>query len=489
MRPEKALIFELGSPGREGFSLPASDVPRQDLAELLPPKCLRTKGLDLPQVSEGEAVRHYVELSRRNFGVDSGFYPLGSCTMKYNPKINEEIASLAGFARTHPYQPERLSQGALQMLYEIDEGLSELTGMERVTVQPAAGAQGELTGLMLIRAYHEHRGDKRTTVICPDSAHGTNPASAAMAGYKVVEIPSTEKGLVDLDALKAALDEDVAALMLTNPNTLGLFEVDIHKIAQLVHEVGGLLYYDGANLNAVMGHARPGDMGFDVVHLNLHKTLSTPHGGGGPGSGAVGVKKELVPFLPVPVVEKKQDDYFLNYDLPLTIGKVQGFYGNFGVALKAYVYMRQLGADGLKDASSYAVLNANYVRHLLKDDYWLPHDYGPCKHEFVLSAKNLKDKYGVRTLDIAKRLIDHGVHPPTVYFPLIVDEALMIEPTETESQQTLDEFVAAMKAIAREAASDPEVVLSAPHTSVVGRLDEVKAARHLVLRRQKEPAS
>ncbi|NMA55726.1 MAG: aminomethyl-transferring glycine dehydrogenase subunit GcvPB [Firmicutes bacterium] len=485
MRREKALIFELGSPGREGFSLPASDVPEREPADLIPSTFLRERAPDLPQVSEGEAVRHYVELSRRNFGVDSGFYPLGSCTMKYNPKINEDVAALPGFAQLHPYQPEELSQGMLQMLYELDQYLAELTGMDRVTVQPAAGAQGELTGLMLIRAYHEHRGDKRRTVICPDSAHGTNPASAAMSGYKVLEIPSTKQGLVDVKALEEALDEDVAALMLTNPNTLGLFEVDIPKIAELVHKVGGLLYYDGANLNAIMGHARPGDMGFDVVHLNLHKTLSTPHGGGGPGSGAVGVKKDLVPFLPVPVVEKVQDKYSLNYDLPHSIGKVQGFYGNVGVALKAYTYMLQMGAAGLKQASSDAVLNANYVRHLLKNDYWLPHDYGPCKHEFVLSAKNLKDKYGVRTLDIAKRLIDHGVHPPTVYFPLIVDEALMIEPTETESKQTLDEFIEVMKAIAKEAATNPEVVLEAPHTSVVGRLDEVKAARQLVLRRQK----
>lgn len=485
MRKEKALIFELGSSGREGFSLPASDVPEQDLADLIPPSFLRETAPDLPEVSEGEAVRHYVELSRRNFGVDNGFYPLGSCTMKYNPKINEDVAALPGFAQVHPYLPKELSQGALQVLYELDQYLSEITGMDRVTVQPAAGAHGELTGLMLIRAYHNNRGNNRTTVICPDSAHGTNPASAAMAGFKVLTIPSNDKGLVDLEALKAALDEDVAALMLTNPNTLGLFEVDIHEIADLVHQVGGLLYYDGANLNAVMGHARPGDMGFDVVHLNLHKTFSTPHGGGGPGSGAVGVKKELIPFLPVPVVEKEQDRYTLSYDVPLSIGKVQGFYGNFGTALKAYTYIRQMGGRGLRQASSDAVLNANYVRHLLKDAYLLPHGDGPCKHEFVLSAKNFKDKYGVRTLDIAKRLIDYGVHPPTVYFPLIVDEGLMIEPTETESKQTLDEFVQVMKAIAKEAATDPESVLSAPHTTVVGRLDEVKAARHLVLRREK----
>ncbi|MGI6574754.1 MAG: aminomethyl-transferring glycine dehydrogenase subunit GcvPB [bacterium] len=481
MRRGKALIFELGRPGRVGFSLPQCDVPKQEVSQLIPPQMLRKETPDLPEVSEGEAVRHYVELSTRNHGVDSGFCPLGSCTMKYNPKVNEEIASLPGFTQLHPYQPENLSQGALGLLWEMEQLLAEITGMDRVTMQPVAGAHGELTGLMLIQAYHAQRGDKRTKVICPDSAHGTNPASATMAGFELVTIKSNARGLVDLEALKAALDEDVAALMLTNPNTLGLFEAEIKEIADAVHAVGGLLYYDGANLNAIMGYARPGDMGFDVVHLNLHKTFATPHGGGGPGSGPVGIKDSLAPFLPVPVVEKVGGKYCLNYDLPHSIGKVHGFYGNFNVIVKAYCYIRQMGAQGLKQASTDAVINANYLRHLLKDDYDLPKGGIPCKHEFVLSGRKQKKATGVTTADIAKRLLDFGIHPPTIYFPLIVEEALMIEPTETESKETLDRFVGVMKAIAREAETEPEKVKNAPHTTPVGRLDEVTAARNPVV--------
>lgn len=486
MRREKALIFEMGRPGRVGFSLPQCDVPEKESSQLIPAQLLRESPPQLPEVSEGEAVRHYVELSTRNHGVDSGFYPLGSCTMKYNPKVNETIAALPGFSLLHPYQGEDLSQGALGLLWETEQLLAELTGMDYVTMQPAAGAHGELTGLLLIQAYHSSRGEKRTKVICPDSAHGTNPASAAMAGFDLVTVKSNERGLVDLDALKEVLDEDVAGLMLTNPNTLGLFEAEIKEIAAAVHAVGGLLYYDGANLNAIMGYSRPGDMGFDVVHLNIHKTLGTPHGGGGPGSGPVGIKKSLAPFLPVPVVEKGADAYHLNYDLPETIGKVHGFYGNFNVVVKAYSYIRQMGAEGLKQASTDSVINANYLRHLLKEDYYLPHDEIPCKHEFVISALWQKKATGVGAADIAKRLLDFNIHPPTVYFPLIVEEALMIEPTETESKETLDRFVAIMKQIAREAETEPEKIKGAPLTTPVGRLDEVTAARNPIIAWKRE---
>jgi len=478
MRKEKALLFELGRPGRRGASLPPVDVPEKPLEELLPPEMQRETPLDLPELSEGEVMRHFTELSHRNFGVDSGFYPLGSCTMKYNPKINEEVAAFPGFTHLHPYQDDATVQGALELFYLAEQGLKEVTGMDRISFQPAAGAHGELTGLMVILAYHRSRGEKRKKVLVPDSAHGTNPATITMAGCKAVEIPSDERGLVDLEALKQNVDEDTAGLMLTNPNTLGLFEEDIDQIARVVHDVGGLLYYDGANLNAVMGYARPGDMGFDVVHLNLHKTFSTPHGGGGPGSGSVGVKEKLIPFLPYPVLGKDgEGNYYWNHDLPQSIGKIHSFYGNFTVAVKAYTYLRMMGAPGLKQVSRDAVLNANYLMNRLKDYYYLKYQR-TCKHEFVISARQIKKNYGVGTADVAKALLDYGFHPPTVYFPLIVEEPLMVEPTETESKETLDDFAEAMKKIVSLAQKDPEQVTSAPHNTVVGRLDELTAARY-----------
>ncbi len=481
MREAKALLFELSKKGRQGYSLPACDVPEKPLEDLLPAPMRRQEALKMPELSEVEVIRHYTALSRRNFGVDTGFYPLGSCTMKYNPKINEETAALPGFAFLHPLQDEGTLQGALELLYLAEEGLKEVTGMDRVSLQPVAGAHGELTGLMVIQAYHRARGEgERNKVIVPDSAHGTNPATATMAGYEVVQIPSNEQGLVDVEALKAALGPDTAALMLTNPNTLGLFEEDILKIARLVHEAGGLLYYDGANLNAVMGFARPGDMGFDVVHLNLHKTFATPHGGGGPGSGAVGVKARVAPFLPVPTVEKEGDRFYLDYDRPQSIGKVHSFYGNFGVVIKAYTYLRMMGGAGLKQASADAVLNANYLMCRLKKTYHLGHDRH-CKHEFVLSARE-QAKKGAGAGDIAKALLDYGFHPPTVYFPLIVEEALMVEPTETEGKETLDDFAAALERIASDIREDPEKVRMSPYRTPVGRLDEVKAVKDLKVR-------
>jgi glycine dehydrogenase subunit 2 len=400
--------------------------------------------------------------------------------MKYNPKINEDVARFPGFAKIHPYQDETSIQGALELLYNLQNDLAEVTGMDRVTLQPAAGAHGEWTGLMMIRAYHESRGEQRTKVIVPDSAHGTNPASATVAGFETITIKSLPNGLVDLDALRAVVGPDTAALMLTNPNTVGLFEKDIVEIANIVHDAGGLLYYDGANANAILGIARPGDMGFDVVHLNLHKTFSTPHGGGGPGAGPVGVKEKLVPFLPTPMIARRTDGtFFLDSDYPQSIGRVKGFYGNFGILVRAYTYIRTLGPDGLRKVSEYAVLNANYMMRRLAPYYDLAFDTH-CKHEFVLSGKKHK-KHGVRTLDIAKRLLDFGYHPPTVYFPLIVEECIMIEPTETESKETLDQFIDTMIQIAQEAEQSPEIVLNAPHTTVVTRLDEALAARKPVL--------
>jgi len=477
---DKALIFEMSKAGRIAYSLPACDVPEVDIEQLLPASMIRSKPAELPEVSELDLMRHYTQLSHRNHGVDSGFYPLGSCTMKYNPKINEDVARYPGFAHLHPYQPESMVQGALELLYNLQKDLAEITGMDSVTLQPAAGAQGEWTGLMLIRAYHESRGEKRTKVIVPDSAHGTNPASATVAGFETVTIPSDERGLVSIEALRQAVGPDTAALMLTNPNTLGLFEENIVEIAKIVHDAGGLLYYDGANANAILGYSRPGDMGFDVVHLNLHKTFTTPHGGGGPGAGPVGVKKILEPFLPKPMVIKDGDQYKLEYDIPESIGRVKGFYGNFGILVRAYTYILTMGGEGLKRVSENAVLNANYMMRKLQPYYDLPYDR-VCKHEFVLSGKRQK-KLGVRTLDIAKRLLDFGYHPPTVYFPLIVEECLMIEPTETESKETLDQFIEVMIQIAKEAEESPEVVQEAPHKTVVGRLDEVTAARKPVLR-------
>lgn len=477
---EKKLIFELSKPGRKAYSLPACDVPEREAAGLVPREYLREADALLPEVSEVDAVRHFVGLSRRNHGVDSGFYPLGSCTMKYNPKINEDMARLPGFARVHPYQRMETAQGCLELLYRLDGMLSEITGMERISLQPAAGAHGEMTGLMIIKAYHEHRGEgKRKKILVPDTAHGTNPASAAMIGFEVVQVKSDQRGNVDLDALKAVMNDEIAGLMLTNPSTLGLFEENICEIARIVHGAGGLLYYDGANANAILGICRPGDMGFDVVHLNLHKTFSTPHGGGGPGAGPVGVKKELVPFLPGPVIESDGSKYTLDHERPLSIGRVKSFHGNFGVAARAYAYILSMGAEGLRSVSETAVLNANYIMNRLKEHFLLPYDR-VCMHEFVLSAQKQKEK-GVAALDIAKRLLDFGYHPPTIYFPLIVREAMMIEPTETESRETLDEFIEAMLLIAKEAEEDPEKVKGAPYTTPISRLDEAKAARSPVL--------
>jgi glycine dehydrogenase subunit 2 len=481
---DQTLIFELSTPGRIGYSLPEMDVPELELSGLLPEGYLRVEEPELPEVSELDIMRHYTALSRRNHGVDSGFYPLGSCTMKYNPKINENVARFNGFAHVHPLQDESSVQGALELLYDLQQHLIEITGMDEVTLQPAAGAHGEWTGLMMIRAYHEANGDlKRTKVIVPDSAHGTNPASATVAGLETITVKSNEYGLVDLEDLRRVVGEDTAALMLTNPNTLGLFEENIIEMAEIVHAAGGKLYYDGANLNAVLSKARPGDMGFDVVHLNLHKTFTGPHGGGGPGSGPVGVKADLIPFLPKPVIAKRGEEYVFDYDRPQSIGRVKPFYGNFGINVRAYTYIRSMGPDGLKAVTEYAVLNANYMMRRLAEYYDLPFDKH-CKHEFVLSGRRQK-KLGVRTLDIAKRLLDFGYHPPTIYFPLNVEECIMIEPTETESKETLDSFVDIMIQIAKEVEENPEIVQEAPHTTVVGRMDEATAARKPILKYQK----
>lgn len=483
-KENQPLIFEVSTPGRVGYSLPEFDVPEVDLQELLPEGYIREEEAELPEVSELDIMRHYTALSRRNHGLDSGFYPLGSCTMKYNPKINENVARFNGFAQLHPLQDESSIQGALELMYDLQEHLTEITGMDAVTLQPAAGAHGEWTGLMLIRAYHEANGDSaRTKVIVPDSAHGTNPASAVVAGFEAVTVKSNDQGLVDLEDLRKVVGPDTAALMLTNPNTLGLFEEHILEMAEIVHGAGGKLYYDGANFNAVLSKARPGDMGFDVVHLNLHKTFTGPHGGGGPGSGPVGVKADIIPFLPKPVVVKSGEQYVLDYDRPQSIGRVKLFYGNFGINVRAYTYIRSMGPDGLKAVTEYAVLNANYMMRRLAPYYDLPFDKH-CKHEFVLSGKRQK-KLGVRTLDIAKRLLDFGYHPPTIYFPLNIEECIMIEPTETESKETLDNFIEAMIQIAKEAEENPEIVQEAPHTTVIGRLDETLAARKPVLHYQK----
>ncbi|MFT9845999.1 aminomethyl-transferring glycine dehydrogenase subunit GcvPB [Aneurinibacillus sp. REN35] len=483
---DKALIFEMSRPGRIAYSIGACDVPQVAAESIVPKAYLRQTPPELPEVSELQLMRHYTELSNRNHGIDSGFYPLGSCTMKYNPKINEDVARYPGFAKIHPYQAEETVQGGLQVLYDLQNELAEITGMDEVTLQPAAGAQGEWSALMMIRAYHESRGEKRTKVIIPDTAHGTNPASASVAGLETVTIGSDEHGLVNVEELRQAVGPDTAALMLTNPNTLGLFEEHIVEIASIVHEAGGLLYYDGANANAILGIVKPGDMGFDVVHLNLHKTFTGPHGGGGPGAGPVGVKKQLVPFLPRPQVVKEEGKYRLNYDIPQSIGRIKAFYGNYGILLRAFVYIRSNGPEGLLRVSQEAVLNANYMMRKLAPYYDVPYDR-VCKHEFVLSGRRQK-KLGVRTLDIAKRLLDFGYHPPTIYFPLIVEECMMIEPTETESKETLDEFIEAMIRIAKEAEENPEIVQEAPHTTLLSRLDEVKAARKPVLRYKKEDA-
>jgi glycine dehydrogenase subunit 2 len=481
---DQTLIFEISKPGRIGYSLPTLDIPEISQEELIPSEFIRKNDADLPEVSELDIMRHYTALSKRNHGVDSGFYPLGSCTMKYNPKMNESAARLNGFAHIHPLQSESSVQGALELMYDLQEHLIEITGMDEVTLQPAAGAHGEWTGLMMIRAFHEANGDTvRTKVIVPDSAHGTNPASATVAGFDTITVKSNEDGLVDLEDLKRVVGEDTAALMLTNPNTLGLFEENILEMAQIVHEAGGKLYYDGANLNAVLSQARPGDMGFDVVHLNLHKTFTGPHGGGGPGSGPVGVKKDLIPYLPKPVLVKTEEGFTFDYNRPDSIGRVKPYYGNFGINVRAYTYIRSMGPDGLKAVTEYAVLNANYMMRKLAPFFDLPYDRH-CKHEFVLSGRRQK-KLGVRTLDIAKRLLDFGYHPPTIYFPLNVEECIMIEPTETESKETLDSFIDAMIQIAKETEENPEIVQDAPHTTVIKRLDETKAARKPILRYQK----
>ncbi|HCL4437482.1 glycine dehydrogenase [Clostridium botulinum] len=484
MKDYNKVIFELSSEGRKGYRLPNLDVPEVELSKLLPKNLLREDEIDLPEVSEVDVVRHYTALSNKNYTVDNGFYPLGSCTMKYNPKINEDIAALSGFSKIHPLQDENISQGALELMYDLKGKLCEITGLDDFTLQPAAGAHGEYTGLLIIKAYHEKRGDtKRTKIIVPDSAHGTNPASASVAGFDIVEIKSGEDGRVSIEELKKVLNDEIAGLMLTNPSTLGLFEKDIKLISELVHEAGGLLYYDGANLNAIMGIARPGDMGFDVCHLNMHKTFSTPHGGGGPGSGPVGVKKHLAKFLPVPTVEKENDKFILDYNRPDSLGKIRSLYGNFGVMVKAYTYILTMGKEGLKAASENAVLNANYIKESLRDYYNIGKD-DICKHEVILSTLK-ENPHHIATLDIAKRLIDYGVHPPTVYFPLIIEEALMIEPTESESKETVDEFIDAMKKIAVEAKENPELLHEAPVNAPVRRLDQVKAARKPILKWQK----
>lgn len=479
------MIFELSKKGRKAYSLPSLDVEDIDVSEYLPEGYIRKDEIEFPEVSELDLVRHYTLLSKKNYSIDSGFYPLGSCTMKYNPKINEDMAANPKFSRLHPLQDESTVQGALEVMYRTQEALKEITGMDAFTLQPAAGAHGELTGLMIIKKYHEVRNDtKRRKIIVPDSAHGTNPASVTVAGFEAVEIPSMKDGSVSIEALKAVLDDETAGLMLTNPSTLGLFEKNITELAELVHAAGGLLYYDGANMNAIMGIARPGDMGFDVLHLNLHKTFSTPHGGGGPGSGPVGVKAHLACHLPVPVVARKNDGYFLDHGIGQSIGRIKNFFGNFGVVLRAYSYILSMGSDGLKEASTNAVLNANYIKESLKNEYKVAIDE-TCMHEVVFAGIKDKDT-GVTTLEIAKRLIDYGFHPPTIYFPLIVDSSIMVEPTETESIETMDEFIEAMKSIAREARENPELLHSAPHNSPVRRLDEVKAARSPKLRWKRE---
>jgi len=473
------LTFDLSKPGRTACSLPPRDVPAAEL----PPQFLRRE-LNLPELSQVDIVRYFLTLSRLNYGVDSGFYPLGSCTMKYNPKVHEELACLPGFDGLHPLQPLETVQGALALMYDLQRWLAEITGLDAASLAPAAGAQGELTGILMIKAYLADRGEEgRRRVLVPDSAHGTNPATAAMGGFEVVTVASDSQGNTDMQALASALDDGVAALMLTLPNTLGLFEPNIGRIAEMLHRKEALLYGDGANLNALLGRARFGDMGFDIVHLNMHKTFSTPHGGGGPGSGPVVVKGHLAPYLPTPVVGK-DDGGFVLATPEHSIGRVGLFYGHFGVLVRAYAYLRTLGAEGLRQVSESAVLNANYVLARLRQAYHLPYDRR-CMHEAVFSGSRQRAK-GVRTWDIAKRLIDYGFHPPTVYFPLIVDEALMIEPTETESKEALDAFCDALLAIAREAQEEPQVVKEAPHTAPIGRLDEATAARRPVLRWRRE---
>jgi len=477
---DQALIFERSRPGARGSRTPALDVPARGVDALIPAGLRRSEAPLLPEVSEPEVVRHFTNLSVLNHHVDKDLYPLGSCTMKYNPKINDRIASMPGFAQLHPLSPPEDLQGALALMKELEGALSEITGLPHVSTQPAAGAQGELTCMLMARAYHLDRGEDRDEVIIPDSAHGTNPASVRIAGMKAVEIKSNAKGLVDLDALRAVCGPKTAAMMLTNPNTLGLFETAIEEIAKIVHDAGGLLYLDGANMNALTGIVRPGDMGFDMMHLNLHKTFSTPHGGGGPGAGPIAVRDDLGPYLPSPWIVAEPDGTFrLDHTPPKSVGRVHSFAGNFGVLVRALVYIHSLGRDGLAEMSHNAILNANYLLARLNKDYQASHP-GPCMHEFVLSAVRQK-KLGVRASDISKRLLDFGIHAPTTYFPLIVEEALMIEPTEAESKDSLDRFIVAMTAIALEARDEPEKVKGAPYTTPVARPDEARAARNLKL--------
>ena len=483
------LMFEMSSPGRTGFSLPDDDVP----AAPLPAGLTREQAPEgMPELSEPDVVRHFTRLSNENYSIDGGFYPLGSCTMKYNPRVHEDVAIMPGFAAIHPQQPPETVQGALEVMYGLQEMLATITGMDAVALQPGAGAHGEFTGILLIRAYLLAQGEReRDTVLVPDSAHGTNPATATTAGFKIISLKSNERGVVDLEQLSANLSNKTVGMMLTVPNTVGLFEPDILEISERVHRAGGQMYGDGANLNALVGHIRPGDLGFDVMHINLHKTFTTPHGGGGPGSGPIAVKAHLAPFRPGPVIERVGEGEAAVYRPVMpekSIGRVKAFYGNGGMFWRAYTYIRQLGLPGLREVSENALLNANYVRVQLKDTYWLPHDQ-LCMHEVVLSGRKLAQETGIKTLDIAKRLMDYGFHAPTVYFPLIVPEALMIEPTETESKETLDQFIAAMRAIAEEAHTDPELVHGAPHTTKYGRFDEVGAAREPNLRWRPAPQS
>ena len=471
------LIYEKSRPGRRAGRVPTYDLPVPEI----PPELARANPPRLPEVPENEVVRHFTALADRNFGIDTGFYPLGSCTMKHNPRVNERAAALPGFRDLHPLQEDEGAQGALALMWELEQILIEVAGLPAVTLQPAAGSQGELTGLMLMRAAFADRGEPgRNVIVTPDTAHGTNPASVTMTGFELAKVATTDRGNLDLDDLRAKVDDRTAGLMLTNPSTLGLFDEGIEEVAQIFHDRGALLYYDGANLNAVVGRSRPGDMGFDIVHYNLHKTFSQPHGGGGPGGGPVAVTQELEPFLPSPTVVREGDAFRLDHDRPKSIGRVRGFAGPFGVFVRSYAFMRAYG-PALKDMSETAVLNANYLLAQLKDAYELPYDR-LCMHEFVLSARALKREHGITALDIAKRLMDHGIHPPTIYFPLVVQEALMIEPTETETKERLDEFVAAMRSIAEEAARDPETLKQAPLTRPVRRLDEVKAAKQPVVR-------
>jgi glycine dehydrogenase subunit 2 len=486
---DELTIFERSKPGRRAFVPPELDVPQRPLDELLAPELRRSQPARLPEVSEPEIVRHYNRLSKRNFDLDTGFYPLGSCTMKHNPKLHERVAALPGHARLHPLQRPAAAQGALELMWRLQQALGEISGLAHVSLQPSAGSHGELAGVLLTRAYHEDRGEHRTKVLTPDTAHGTNPATVTMAGYELVKIGTDAHGNVDVADLRAKADTDVACLMLTNPSTLGLFEPQIEEIARIVHGVGATLYYDGANLNAIMGICRPGDMGFDIVHFNLHKSFTQPHGGGGPGAGPIAVSNRIEPFLPRPQVVRRADGSFdLDQERPKSIGRLRGFQGNYGVFVRSYAYIRSLGAPGLREVSEVAVLNANYLLARLREEgvlEQLPVAYERlCMHEFVLSGAPMKRELGIKTLDLAKRLLDHGVHPPTVYFPLIVDEALLVEPTETETRETLDRFAQVVAEILREAAEDPEIARGAPYATPVRRLDEAGAARRPVVRQE-----